>query len=65
LASWRHLRSWEMSSKNAVRLENAAWRAWAKVSSDLPIVSPQEIDWFVLGFSMMESTNTLQVEGHR
>jgi len=44
LASWRHLQSRERSSKNAARLENATWRAWAKVSSDLPIVSPQEID---------------------
>lgn len=44
-ASWRYVISRRNRYSNAVRLENASWRSWAKAKYNLPTVSPETLNW--------------------
>ncbi|RDL37714.1 uncharacterized protein BP5553_05147 [Venustampulla echinocandica] len=44
-ASWKHVRRNSEAYENGWRLENAAWRSWAKLTNSLKTVSPTIINW--------------------
>lgn len=44
-ASWRYVVSRRRMYSNAVRLENASWRTWAKSKYRLRTVSPEKLNW--------------------
>lgn len=44
-ASWRYVVSRRNRYSNAVRLENASWRTWAKAKYNLRTVSPETLNW--------------------
>ncbi|KAL1965311.1 hypothetical protein VTN77DRAFT_5913 [Rasamsonia byssochlamydoides] len=44
-ASWRYVVSRRDRYSNAVRLENASWRTWAKSKYNLRTVSPETLNW--------------------
>lgn len=46
-SSWRYIVTRRADFPNNVRLENASWRAWMKVKSNLKTVSAESINWFV------------------
>lgn len=43
--SWRYVRFHRDKYENSARLENAAWRAWAKLRDNLGTVSPVALNW--------------------
>lgn len=45
LSSWRYLVSQRKVYGQQSRLENAAWRTWAKGKYRLPTVSPETLNW--------------------
>jgi hypothetical protein len=45
--TWKRLQSKRQAPNMAKRLENATWRAWAKVRLNLKTVSPESFDWYV------------------
>ncbi|KAE9382168.1 hypothetical protein N431DRAFT_440949 [Stipitochalara longipes BDJ] len=44
-ATWKRLQSKRQAPNVAERLENATWRAWAKVRLNLKTVSPESFNW--------------------
>lgn len=44
-SSWRYVISRRNNYGNAVRLENASWRTWAKSKYKLRTVSPETLNW--------------------
>ncbi|KAJ9196120.1 hypothetical protein DTO164E3_6417 [Paecilomyces variotii] len=44
-SSWRYVISRRNMYANAVRLENASWRTWAKAKYKLRTVSPETLNW--------------------
>lgn len=44
-ASWRLVTTKKDRFKDAIRLENASWRAWSKSKGNLPIISPERLRW--------------------
>ncbi|KAL2871183.1 GATA-like domain-containing protein [Aspergillus lucknowensis] len=44
-ASWRYVTGRKAVYSNGVRLENASWRAWAKVKQSLGTVAPEKLNW--------------------
>jgi hypothetical protein len=46
-ATWKRLQSKRQAPNMAERLENATWRAWAKVRLNLKTVSPESFNWHV------------------
>jgi hypothetical protein len=44
-SSWRHIVSQRRVYGQQSRLENAAWRIWAKSKLQLPTISPETLDW--------------------
>lgn len=48
-ASWRHIVGRRKDYTNSPRLENAAWRTWAKTMWKLKTVSPEALNWYVSG----------------
>ncbi|KAK2759037.1 hypothetical protein FQN54_003136 [Arachnomyces sp. PD_36] len=44
-ASWRYVTSKKERFRDAVRLENASWRAWSKYKNNLKIVTPESLRW--------------------
>lgn len=44
-ASWKHLVSKRGAYNNSARLENASWRSWAKMRSNLGTVPPETVKW--------------------
>ncbi|KAL3425396.1 protein phosphatase type 1 complex subunit Hex2/Reg1 [Phlyctema vagabunda] len=44
-SSWRHLVSAKKTTPVDIRLENASWRAWSKISNNLHTINPARIDW--------------------
>jgi hypothetical protein len=49
-SSWRHIVGKRRVLENWERLENAAWRTWAKSRSKLDVVSPEKLNWLVSFF---------------
>jgi hypothetical protein len=47
-AAWRHIVSQREVYGRSSRVENAAWRSWAKVKYRLELVSPETLNWYVL-----------------
>ncbi|KAK2735751.1 hypothetical protein FQN57_001131 [Myotisia sp. PD_48] len=45
-SSWRYVVSKQDSYDCAPRLENAAWRSWAKIRFGLGTVTPESLNWF-------------------
>lgn len=43
--SWRYMTRRKDVYSNGLRLENASWRTWAKVKSDLGTISPETLNW--------------------
>lgn len=46
-SSWRYVVSSKKTIELHTRLENAAWRAWAKRINDLSTLHPKELNWYV------------------
>ncbi|KAL9564995.1 hypothetical protein ACKAV7_010853 [Fusarium commune] len=46
-SSWRYVVIGRGTLLDHVRLENAAWRTWAKVKNSLKTVPPETLNWFV------------------
>ncbi|PGH11808.1 hypothetical protein AJ80_06966 [Polytolypa hystricis UAMH7299] len=44
-SSWRYVVSKRTAYNNSTRLENAAWRSWAKCKYQLGTVPPESLDW--------------------
>jgi hypothetical protein len=44
-SSWRHIVGRRDVYENSPRLENAAWRTWAKTMHKLKTVSPETLNW--------------------
>ncbi|KAL2819874.1 hypothetical protein BDW59DRAFT_151232 [Aspergillus cavernicola] len=44
-ASWRYVVARREVYENSVRLENASWRTWAKLKSNLGTISPETLNW--------------------
>jgi hypothetical protein len=44
--TWKRLQSKRRAPNVAERLENATWRAWAKVRLKLKTVSPESFNWY-------------------
>lgn len=44
-ASWRYITARKNAYSNGIRLENAAWRTWAKFKLNLSAVSPESLNW--------------------
>ncbi|PGH08022.1 hypothetical protein GX51_01462 [Blastomyces parvus] len=44
-SSWRYIVSRRDAYNNGVRLENAAWRTWAKAKHQLGTVTPESLNW--------------------
>jgi hypothetical protein len=44
-ASWKYVTSKKDRFNDAVRLENASWRAWSKSKDNLKIISPESLGW--------------------
>lgn len=47
-SSWRHIVSQRKVYGQRSRLENASWRTWAKSKYQLPTVSPETLNWWVV-----------------
>lgn len=62
-SSWRHIVSRRKIYGNSARLENASWRTWAKSKYRLRTVSPERLNWYVLGFLVLLHSRTLAVRG--
>jgi len=45
-SSWRYIIARRKVYSNAVRLENASWRTWAKAKYNLSTISPEELNWW-------------------
>lgn len=45
--SWRYITTHRNAYENGARLENAAWRTWAKYNLSLETVSSTSLNWFV------------------
>lgn len=45
-SSWRYIVTRRGTLLDQVRLENAAWRTWAKVKDSLKTVPPEALNWF-------------------
>jgi len=50
-ATWKRLQSKRQAPNMAERLENATWRAWAKVRLNLKTVSPESFNWYASSHS--------------
>jgi hypothetical protein len=48
-SSWRYIVARRHVYNNSVRLENASWRTWTKAKYKLKTVSPEALNWYVLG----------------
>lgn len=46
-ATWKRLQVKRQAPNMAERLENATWRAWAKVRLNLKTVTPESFNWYV------------------
>ena len=46
-SSWRYIVIGRGTLLDDVRLENAAWRTWAKVKNSLKTIPPEALNWFV------------------
>lgn len=44
-ASWRHIVSTKDAHSSSARLENAAWRMWGRMRTNLQIISRESIEW--------------------
>lgn len=44
-SSWRYIVARRKTINNSVRLENAAWRTWAKAKDNLKTISPESLNW--------------------
>lgn len=44
-SSWRYIVARRKVINNSVRLENAAWRTWAKAKDNLKTISPESLNW--------------------
>lgn len=44
-ASWRHIVARKKDYNHSARLENAAWRTWAKSKFRLQTISPEKLNW--------------------
>jgi hypothetical protein len=44
-ATWKHIVSERSAYDNSVRLENASWRSWEKIRSNLKTISPGSVKW--------------------
>lgn len=44
-SSWRYIVARRHTINNSVRLENAAWRTWAKAKGNLKTISPESLNW--------------------
>lgn len=44
-ASWRYIVSTRYTHCNSARLENASWRAWARMKTNLQVISRESIEW--------------------
>jgi hypothetical protein len=49
--SWRNMTRQKNAIANGVRLENASWRTWWKQRNKLRTVSPETLNWYVIGFN--------------
>lgn len=47
--SWRNMTRQKNAIANGVRLENASWRTWWKQRNKLRTVSPETLNWQVIG----------------
>ena len=47
-SSWRHIVARRATLKDAQRLENAAWRTWAKSQNGLKTVSAEKLNWYAI-----------------
>ena len=45
-ATWKRLQAKRQAPSVAERLDNATWRAWAKVRLNLKTVSPESFNWY-------------------
>ncbi len=52
-ATWKRLVAKRRAHNTAERLENASWRAWAKVRLDLKTVEPESFNWYGNGCSAL------------
>jgi Fungal protein of unknown function (DUF1752) len=48
-SSWRYIVARRHVYNNSVRLENASWRTWTKAKYKLKTVSPEALNWYVVG----------------
>jgi hypothetical protein len=58
-ATWKRLQAKRQAPNMAERLENATWRAWAKVRLNLKTVSPESFNWYVCTCSHATISNPL------
>jgi hypothetical protein len=64
-ATWKRLQSKRQAPNVAERLENATWRAWAKVRLKLKTVSPESFNWYAHSHSCDLCSNKSQDERSR
>ena len=55
--SWRNMTRQKNDIANGMRLENASWRTWWKQRNKLKTISPETLNWYVVGVANVRCRN--------